>query len=92
MKIAIIGGGNMGGSIARGLTKGSLVRAENISVSAATEATLNKLRAFDNRIKVSTDNTKVVEGADIVIFAVKPWLLDEVVKEVKPVLNTAEQI
>lgn len=92
MKIAIIGGGNMGGSIARGLTKGSLVQAENISVSAATEATLNKLTAFDNRIKVSTDNTKVVEGADIVIFAVKPWLLDEVVKEVKPVLNTAEQI
>ena len=65
----------MGGSIARGLTKGSLVQAENISVSAATEATLNKLTAFDNRIKVSTDNTKVVEGADIVIFAVKPcWM------------------
>lgn len=33
MKIAIIGAGNMGGSIARGLAKGSLIADENIIVS-----------------------------------------------------------
>lgn len=82
----------MGGAIARGLTKGSLVQAENISVSAATETTLAKLTAFDRRIRVSTDNTKIVKGADIVIFAVKPWLLDVVVDEVKPVLDSSRQI
>ena len=92
MKIAIIGGGNMGGAIARGLTKGSLVRAEDIAVSAATEATLAKLTAFDSRIKVSTNNLEVVTGADMVIFAVKPWLLDRVVTEVTPRLNPSGQI
>ena len=30
MKIAILGAGNMGGAIARGLATGSMVKAENI--------------------------------------------------------------
>ena len=33
MKIAIIGAGNMGGAVARGLAKGSLVKTSDITVS-----------------------------------------------------------
>ena len=35
MKIAIIGAGNMGGSIARGLAKGSLIADSDIIVSVS---------------------------------------------------------
>ena len=33
MKIAIIGAGNMGGAIARGLAKGTIIQAKDICVS-----------------------------------------------------------
>ena len=37
MKIAIIGAGNMGGAIARGLATGSIVTASDITVTAHTQ-------------------------------------------------------
>ena len=44
MKIAIIGAGNMGGSIARGLAKGTIIPAGDIIVSNPTQDKLDKLR------------------------------------------------
>ena len=40
MKIAIIGAGNMGGSIARGLAKGSLIADSDIIAVSYTHLTL----------------------------------------------------
>ena len=45
MKVAIIGAGNMGGAIARGMATGSIIKAEEIVVTAHTQATLDKLKA-----------------------------------------------
>ena len=42
MKIAIIGAGNMGGSIARGLAKGSLIDDSDIIVSNPSAGKLEK--------------------------------------------------
>lgn len=44
MKIAIIGAGNMGGSIARGLAKGSLINDSDIIVSNPSAGKLEKLK------------------------------------------------
>jgi pyrroline-5-carboxylate reductase len=33
------------------------------------------------------DNSKAVQGADIVVLAVKPWLVDNVITEIKPELK-----
>ena len=43
MKIAIIGGGNMGGAIAKGIAAGSLVPASDLTVTAHTQQTLDKI-------------------------------------------------
>ena len=43
MRIAIIGAGNMGGAIARGLAKGSFVKAEDITVSNPSNGKLERL-------------------------------------------------
>ncbi len=53
LKIAIIGGGNMGGAIARGLAKGSLIETSNILVSDVSQANLDALKAFDSAIATS---------------------------------------
>lgn len=83
MKIAIIGAGNMGGSIARGLAKGTIIPASDIIVSNPSTGKLDKLKAEYPDLQVTRDNQEAVTGADMIIFAVKPWLIKPVVSELK---------
>ncbi|WP_294628179.1 pyrroline-5-carboxylate reductase [uncultured Bacteroides sp.] len=83
MKIAIIGAGNMGGSIARGLAKGSLIAASDIIVSNPHADKLEQLKKEFPNISTTHDNTEAATGADIVILAVKPWLMQPVMHELK---------
>lgn len=83
MKIAIIGAGNMGGSIARGLAKGSLIADENIIVSNPSSGKLEQLKKEFPEICVTHSNTEAAAEADIVILAVKPWLVQKVLEEIQ---------
>lgn len=87
MKITIIGAGNMGGAIALGMAGGTVINPQDITVTARTEATLAKITANNDKIKVSTSNTEAVSGADMVFIAVKPWQLADVIAEIKPFVN-----
>ena len=80
MKITIIGAGNMGGAIARGLAKGTIFAENEIT------CTLEKLSSTNPQMNLTPDNTRAVAGADIILFAVKPWLMKEVIEQVKPYL------
>ncbi len=89
MKIAIIGAGAMGGAMADGFIKSGAVKPANISVA---NPTAQKLEHFALQgASVTTDNKTAAEGADIVVIAVKPWLVEQVVNELKPVLNYTRQ-
>lgn len=92
MKISIIGAGNMGGAIAKGLSKGKLVQAKDIVCTAKTQATLNKLRNFDSEFQLTTDNLSAIEGADVIILAVKPWIMKDIIAEIRPKLQLNQQI
>lgn len=78
MRIAVIGAGNMGGAIARGLAKGTIAKASDIIVSNPSQGKLDRLKAEFPDMSVTHDNRKAAEGADMVILAVKPWLMKEV--------------
>ncbi len=82
MNIAIIGAGNMGGATALGLA-GALPDAR-ITVTAKHAATLEKFTA--RGLQASCDNVAAARGADIVVIGVKPWLVQGVLAELKPVL------
>ena len=84
MKITIIGAGNMGGAIARALAVGTYFTPSDITCTARSASTLEK---FDKGFNLTTDNHKAVAGADIVLFAVKPWLMEEVVRDVAPYMD-----
>ena len=89
MKIAIIGAGAMGGAMADGFIKSEAVKPADISVA---NPTAKKLEHFALQgASVTTDNKTAADGADIVIIAVKPWLVEQVVNELKPVLNYTRQ-
>jgi pyrroline-5-carboxylate reductase len=92
LKIAIIGAGNMGGAIARGLAKGSLIAASNILVSDVSESHLAAIRSAQPEITTSTSNIEIVKNADIVILAVKPWLVEVVAAEIEKKLDYKKQI
>jgi pyrroline-5-carboxylate reductase len=83
MNITIIGAGNMGGAIARGLVSAEFVRPEAITVTAHTAATLQKIQQFNPEIHTTTDNAEAVRGADIVVLAVKPWLMGTIADEIR---------
>ena len=83
MRIAIIGAGNMGGSIARGLAKGTIIPASDIIVSNPSQGKLDELQKEFPALQVTNDNQEAVTGADMIISSVKPWLMKPVVKELK---------
>ena len=90
MKIAIIGAGNMGGAIARGLAHGKVD--VNIAVADLAQDKLDELKAEYNNIEIATDSNAIVADADVVLIAVKPWLVEPVLKGVLPTLDLSRQI
>lgn len=136
MKIAIIGAGNMGGAIARGLAQSSLSSvaapvsspvpasssASSTVASSASAASFassaadsycpadgpvafyelvvsnpsrQKLEALQTEypaVQITQSNVEAVRGADLVLLAVKPWKMEEVACELKPVLDYRTQM
>ena len=92
MKFAIIGAGNIGSALAFGLAQSKLVRTEDICISNTHPEKLERIKAFDPAIRTTTDNRVCVEGADVVVLAMKPWRLQEAAEQLKPWLDYDHQI
>jgi len=92
LQIAIIGAGNMGGAIARGLSKGDLIQSKNIRVSDISQANLDAIKAFAPEITVSDSNRDIITGADIILLAVKPWLVEIISEEIENLIDFKKQI
>lgn len=92
MKITIIGSGNMGGAIAKGLSQGSIFQASDITCTAQTDETLEKMRNINEDFNLTHDNITAVRESDLVIIAVKPWRVQSVIEEIRPVLQFDKQI
>lgn len=90
MKVAIIGAGNMGGAIARGMAQGSLIRPVDITVSNPSEGKLRAIQEFNPQIKTTCNNQEAINEADLIILAVKPWFIKEVIEGLT--LQTEKQI
>ena len=90
-KLAIIGCGNMGQAFAEGILKARVFRATDVIV---TDASRQKLEAMKIKWKVNgtQDNTKAVKQADIILLAVKPQHMSEVLVSFKDSLKPHELI
>ena len=91
MKIAIIGCGNMGGAIAAGLAQGDIVKPADIVCTAKSAATLQKIKERIPALGATQDNCEAIKGADVIMLAVKPWLLEAVIGEIKDCIDYARQ-
>lgn len=81
----------MGGALARGLAKGSLIPTQNIYVSNPSTAKLEVLKSEFPTINVTTDNCVAAASADLVVLAVKPWKVEHVLDEIKPHIDYSSQ-
>ncbi|MGH7825045.1 MAG: pyrroline-5-carboxylate reductase [Candidatus Binatia bacterium] len=87
-KIGVIGAGKIGSAIVRGMIRAGLVSKDQVMASDVSDA-LREAIATELGIKVTPNNREVCEFANIVIIAVKPQIIDSVVKEIaKKLANT----
>ena len=89
-KIAIIGGGNLGASMAEGLVSSGFVLPEDLIVTKRNTATLKSLS--DKAVQISSDNLHAVESSDWIVLAVKPFQIKDVLEEIKPKLDAKKHI
>jgi pyrroline-5-carboxylate reductase len=84
--VGFVGAGNMGEALIKGLVGANLIPAEAIH---ATDVRAERLKELDRQygIQVSSDNAELVRRADIVILAVKPQIMDAVLREIAPVVT-----
>nr|WP_298993438.1 pyrroline-5-carboxylate reductase [uncultured Polaribacter sp.] len=80
MKIAIIGTGNLGKSIAKGLITNNAITSLYL-----TKRNLESIAEFEGykNVFLTKDNKKAVENSDILIFAVQPTHFEDILQEIK---------
>ncbi len=78
-ELALIGCGNMGGAIAKGIAASGLIAASDMVVSDVSEASQRRL-AGEIGCAGTCDNAEAVRDAAMVIIAVKPQYLDDAVR------------
>ena len=84
-KIAIIGGGNLGSAIAKGLVFSKTVNPESIFVTRRRAQLLEPLAKIG--IQTGSNNPEAAHLARFVFLAVKPYQMEEVLKEITPSLE-----
>jgi len=79
--ITIIGGGNLGTAIAEGLLKSGFCTPSAITITKRNTATLKNLQ--DKGVHVTDNNNEAIKKADVIILAVKPFQVAEVLANIK---------
>ncbi len=80
MKIALIGSGNMGEAMLSAILDKSLATPESVSVSDISESRRQHLRQ-KYAVAVTSDNRLAIHSSDVVVLAIKPQNLAEVMTE-----------
>ena len=88
--IAIIGGGNLGASIADGLLRSGICMPQQLSITRRTVAPLK--RFAEAGCFVSYDNAAAIKRGEVIILAVKPYNYTDILKEINPALNAQQHL
>lgn len=87
MNIGIIGIGNMGGAILKGLVESQFMNGENINVFEINKMAIKKIK---HNINVFSNEIELVRNSDIIVLAIKPNLMSQVLEKIKIVLDDSK--
>lgn len=85
-KLVIIGGGNLGLSIAQGLLSSNLIPPANLAVTRRNTTSLSSLKK--KGVTVTSDNVSATTGANLVLLCVKPWQVRDIIVEISSALTS----
>lgn len=91
MQIALIGGGNMGEAMLSAILEKGLSPAQGVSVSDISAARLQYLEKGYG-VSVTSDNRLAASKGEVVILAIKPQNLAEVIAELKGQLKPTQLV
>jgi len=80
LKVGVIGCGNMGSSIVRGIA-GSAIYPQNIHVADPDSKKLKALKK-DHNIRLAKSNRQIATLCDVVILAIKPQIMEFILDEI----------
>jgi pyrroline-5-carboxylate reductase len=85
-RLAVLGAGKMGGILLRAFLDQKLVSPRHVS---ATVRHSDRAKALGKElgVRIGTDNSAAVRGADVVLLAVKPVQVAEVLREIRPAIK-----
>jgi pyrroline-5-carboxylate reductase len=90
-QVGILGTGNMGEALIRGLLHGHLCRPDQIFCSDVRPERLKAIREKYG-VKTTSHNAEVVKQSEIIILSVKPQIMKQVVDEIAKYLDLAKLI
>lgn len=90
-KIGFIGGGKMANAIMKGIINSNWAKNSNIFVSDKNQDTLTSLKN-NYGVCCFDENKEVVKNAKIILLAVKPFVLCEVLNEIKDYITSEHVI
>jgi len=90
-QIGFVGSGNMGEALIHGLLYGHLCRPEQILCSDARPERLKAIREKYG-VRGTSHNSEVVKQSDIIVLAVKPQIMKQVIEEVAKHLDLSKLI
>lgn len=84
MKIAIIGAGNLGLAIAKGI-----LHSNGATTMYLTKRNTSDIKEFEKygNVTVTSDNREAVKNSDVLIFAVQPMHLEKILDDIKDLLT-----
>jgi pyrroline-5-carboxylate reductase len=85
IKFTIIGAGNIGGAVAQGFLKTGKIKASNIFITDQRPQPLEEFKK--NGVNTGNNNLEFSKKGDVIIVAVKPYLVKQVLEEIKPALK-----
>ena len=88
--IAILGSGNIGLSLAKGLVKAGICQPKQVTLTRRNSSALDHLA--EEGYNTTSNNIKAVKKADIIVLAVLPQQLDRLMEEINPAIRDEKQL
>ena len=88
--LTIIGGGNLGSSMAEGLLNSNFITPQQLTI---TRRNIQAIASWkDKGVEISTDNIASVKKAEYIVLAVKPFQVKEILQQISPAIDPERHV
>jgi pyrroline-5-carboxylate reductase len=90
-RVAVLGAGKLGGILLQSLLKAGMLSRANVRATVLHGERAKALRE-KLRVQAGTDNCEAVQGADVIFLCVKPQVVAEVLREIRPYVSSKQLV